>query len=63
MLQQLMFEMPKERKEIRTVILLDQDDLNALAAGMEYVGEKNKSAYIRRLIHDKRIEAQRISRK
>ena len=51
-MEQLEFEIPKDKREIRVVIKLNRNDLKALEEGMSTVGEVNKSSYIRRLIHD-----------
>ncbi|MCL2082916.1 MAG: hypothetical protein FWH04_06750 [Oscillospiraceae bacterium] len=45
-------ELPKDKKEIRLTVKLNQADLAALRLGMDRVGETNQSSFIRRLIHE-----------
>ena len=54
MKNQMIMDIPKDKKETRLSILLDYADLKALEKGMAKVGETNKSSYIRRLIHEKK---------
>ena len=48
---QLTLDIPKDKKETRVTIKLDERDLQVLKKGMDMVGETNMSSYIRRLIH------------
>ena len=43
---------PKEKKEIKLMVKLGSADVSALEKSMIEFGETNKSAFIRRLIHD-----------
>jgi hypothetical protein len=49
---QTTLEMPKEKKSIRLLVMIDQEDKILLERGMRMVGEKNQSNYIRRLIFE-----------
>ena len=50
-MEQMKLDIPKEKKQIRVTIMVDQTDKKALETGMRKVGETNVSSYIRRLIH------------
>jgi S-adenosylmethionine:tRNA-ribosyltransferase-isomerase (queuine synthetase) len=52
MTQQTTLEMPRDLKQTRVTLKLNQADREALTAGMDRVGETNMSSYIRRLIHE-----------
>ena len=51
-MQQISLKIPKDRKETRITIKLDNHDMDALKRGMGIVGETNISGYLRRLIHE-----------
>jgi hypothetical protein len=48
---QLSLDVPRDLKEIRVTVKLNNWDLKSLRSGMNKVGETNMSSYIRRLIH------------
>jgi len=51
-MEQTKLGMPKDKKDIKVLIKLDKNDLQALESGMAAVGETMRSSYIRRLIHE-----------
>ena len=50
-MEQMKFDIPKDKKAKRVTFVIDRADKKALEDGMRKVGETNISSYIRRLIH------------
>jgi hypothetical protein len=57
--QTKMYEEPKDKRDIRRVVMLNSAEMQSVKEGMERLGESNVSNYIRRLIQDERLRTSR----
>jgi len=59
MRHQTTFAKIKERRDIRFTMMLNHTEMQTVKDGMERMGESNASNFIRRLIQDERLRANR----